>query len=360
MRFGVYSDVDLRKAMDSKVITSEVEIKPEQVQPSSIDLTLGNVGYCLPYSSIPGCNSLGNYFEYIKNYRMDDISKGVHLHKGQVYVVRLNERLNLQGSSISLGARANPKSSIGRTDIQVRLITDGCSEFDNVNVGYNGGLWLEIIPRSFDIKIKSGIALNQLRIFNHKEAVSYDQLMTVHKEEGLVFENGRKVKMNRSLDGDLVHLTCDLSRNVGAYVARNDCPCAVDLTKRDNPFSMFFSPVYTKDKSIILNPNSFYIMSSNEEVNIPKDFCCEMGDVETSIGEFRAHYAGFFDPGFRARAVLEVRNHGMAFMIKHKQPIASMIYYPLVRDSEMLYGTSGSNYQGQNRLTPAKFFDRDK
>jgi dCTP deaminase len=282
MVIGVFSDRGIEKLVQDGNISSSTKITPEQIQPSSIDLTVGNIGFCLKYSSIPDGTNLKEYFSRVKNYQISP-ENGVHMHKDQIYVVKLNERLNFKNNPTPILARANPKSSTGRTDIQVRLITESGKEFDNVPENYSGDLWLEIVPRSFDIYLKSGIALNQLRIFNQSlSPLSYSELELAHSETGLIFKKGRKEKLNFSSE-KVIQVSVDLSRKLGAYVARSDCTSVVDLTRKDNKTSEFFREVYTEDNSIILIPNRFYILSSTEEINIPLECCGEMGDIQTSM-----------------------------------------------------------------------------
>jgi len=366
MVMGVYSDDQLRELIGKKIIFAEEEIKEEQVQPSSLDLRLGNQIFCMPFSSVP---VRGDFEDFLKanSYYEFDLGNQNFLHQGNVYVVRLQEGLSLPGH---MAARANPKSSVGRTDIHVRLITDNGNSFDDIPAGYNGNLWLEVCSRSFDIKAHQGDCLNQLRLYDKGlECIGRQGLESLHRDSGLLarLSRGKETKLleeefEKFVGSDRVYTTLELDPKNPGYVAKRNAPI-VDLSLRNHPASAHFNKISLDTKGqVVVDKDSFYILSSKEVVRIPKDSCAEMSDVETASGEFRSHYAGFFDPNFSAQSTLELRNYGAPFLLVNGQKIASMRYFPMKTLPVSSYGEEkiGSHYQGQKGPKLAKYFDMKK
>jgi len=366
MNMGVYSDEGIRSLIEKGIVkVPEGNDAESQIQPSSFDLTVGSQFYCLPCSSLPPKDeNLGEYFKRVSSYEFNvNSEKSGFLHKGSVYVVKLNEFLSLPGY---ISARANPKSSIGRIDLHVRLIVEGGMSFDDIPSGYNGEVWLELYPRSFDIEIQEGVALNQVRFFDSSvKSLDAEEIGCLNRDCGIVFRlSGDSYEASFS---DLIFKE-SLSMSVSVphdgfvgYIARSDAP-AIDLSKRDLAASDYFDKVFSKGGSFIVNPDSFYILYSNEIINIPVSTCAEMLDIETGVGEFRGHYAGFFDPGFSAQAVLELRNYGQPFLLRDGQVVSGLVFYRMKNLPRVEYGATGlgSNYQGQKGPRLAKFFNIEK
>ena len=284
-----------------------------------------------------------------------DLSGGAVLEKGCVYLVPLLERLSLPKG---LDAVANAKSSTGRLDLLTRLVTDEGTEFDRLPEGYDGPIYAEICPRSFSVLVRPGVRLNQLRLRQGQAVLSDDDLRALHGREPLVTDEaliddglGFSVDL-RPATGDLVGYRArphsgviDLDR-IGAYRA-----------------SDFWDELRTTEGQLILDPGAFYILVSRESVAIPPDYAAEMAPYLAMVGEFRVHYAGFFDPGFGhgsagqgARGVLEVRCHEAPFALEHGQVVGRLVYERMAARPERLYGTGiASNYQGQG-LKLAKQF----
>lgn len=351
---GTYSDTDIKKALALGIVGSNREISEEQIQPSSLDLTMSNKLWCLPYSSIPRLN-MELFLEENSQYAVE-LRDGTFLHKNVVYIVELNEYLNLPDG---VEAKSNPKSSTGRIDIHVRLLTNNGLYFDQVPAGYKGKLYLEIYSQTFDIIASPGISLNQIRIFDlGTKTLDDGMLRYLSRSEKLVINEGEGKVDDEVIEHDSVYLTLDLSGEESALIARHDAP-PIDLRRRDLELKSFFEkPNFTKE-GLIISPNSFYILSSKEIISIPIDHCGEMADISTKSGEFRAHYAGFFDPGFCAKAVLEVRNTGAPFLITNGQRIANIKFSKLKSPPIKTYGEGiGSNYQGQ-KINPGKFFKKE-
>ncbi|GEM_PF-5658 len=357
---GVYSDDGIRSLIDRRVICSNNKINESQIQPSSLDLRLGSRGFCLPFSSVPSGTNFDSFLERNCSYDID-LSKNGFLHKGCIYVFKLQESLNLPEG---IGGRINPKSSIGRIDVHVRLIVEGGRSFDKIPFGYKGDLWIEVYPRSFDIIVHEGDCLNQMRLFDFGiDCLDASELNELNRSQGILFDSktGDGLSGNSFIvDDNIVSASLDLDENNPGFVAKHNTP-PIDLSRRDHLFSEYFDKVYLSGedkKQIIVGPNSFYILSSKEVVSVPKDFCSEMMDIETDSGEVRVHYAGFFDPNWNAQATLEVRNFGQPFLLRDGQKIASFKFYPMKSSPRELYGSSekGSHYHRQNGPRLAKFF----
>ncbi|MFT4013790.1 MAG: 2'-deoxycytidine 5'-triphosphate deaminase [Paracoccus sp. (in: a-proteobacteria)] len=352
---GVLPDLSLRRLIEQGAIRAETRILSEQIQPASLDLRLGNTAWRLRASFLAGHGrKVSDRLADFEMHRMD-LSQGAVLEKGCVYLVPLLERLALpQG----LDAVANAKSSTGRLDLLTRLVTDEGTEFDRLPPGYDGPLYAEICPRSFSVLVRPGMRLNQLRLREGQAQLSDADLRALHARQPLVrgealIDEGLGFSVDlRPARGDLVGYRArphsgviDLDR-IGAYPARD-----------------FWDELRTTDGRLILDPGAFYILVSRESVAIPPDYAAEMAPYLAMAGEFRVHYAGFFDPGFGhgaagqgARGVLEVRCHEAPFALEHGQVVGRLVYERMAARPERLYGAGiASNYQGQG-LKLAKQF----
>ncbi len=364
---GVLPSQEVRKLIKAGHISSKTEISDDQVQPASIDLRLGSVAYRVRASFLPGENStVKRNVEELQMHEID-LSKPAVLEKGCVYIVPLMEELHLPPS---LSGRANPKSTTGRLDIFTRLITDYGTEFERVPEGYRGKLYVEVVPRTFSILVREGIKLNQLRFVRGQSCDETDtKLGKLDAKEPLVYSENDvpwQAKISKGLC-----ISIDLQGNEGSdivgYKTRRHTPL-IDLSKIDyyDPLE-FWEPIKrSKKKSIILNPDDFYILLSKEKISIPPNYAAEMVAYDPSVGEFRVHYAGFFDPGFGygsgditgTRAVLEVRSHEVPFLLEDGQVVGRLIYERLLSVPEKIYGTNiGSSYQCQG-LSLSKQFKR--
>ncbi len=352
MLAGTFSNTDIRKAISSGEIISRAEISDVQVQPSSLDLTIGRKIWCLPYSSIPQ----GRIEDYLDGKKSDVEDKDeTYLHKRVLYVAEINEELRLPGD---VEGKSEPKSSTGRIDVHVRLLTQGGQAYDQVRPGYNGKLFLEIFSKTFDLKIKSGTSLNQLRLSdNGCEFLSKSRLEELCTDQRVIFTgDGKAISPDEFLEDDSISMTLDLSGDNPGYIGRDDAP-PLDLSRFDHGLLKYFDVPKVFDEGLVTRPGAFYLLRSRERVRIPRRYGGEMVSMETNLGEFRAHYAGFFDPGFNARAVLEVRNiGGSPFLLRHGQRIANLKLLRLKTKPSIIYGRGiGSNYQGQ-QLNPGKYF----
>ncbi len=337
-------------------------IEPDQIQPASIDLRLGDVAYPVDTSFLPGKNL--TVLEKLRRLDPDvesvtlDLSKGNVLEKGRIYVIPLLESVNLRTSELT--AFSNPKSSTGRLDILTRLLADRATHFDQLEERYRGALYLEVAPRSFSVVVRTGTRLNQLRFSRTRgegakaiPASDWNQLL----EEGQIVDHVPSERRRGVLP-----FTVDLegSRTEGEVLGYRAKKYAkrIDLDKRDYDPLEFWEPImFHKSSPLILVPDEFYILMTREAIAVPPDYAAEMLPYDTRAGEFRVHYAGFFDPGFgwdpktkragSSRGVLEVRSHEVPFLLEHGQTVGWLRYERMAARPDILYGGAGSNYQGQ-------------
>ncbi len=319
-----------------------------QVQPASLDLRLSNTAWRVRASFLPGKDR--TVAERLDEFRMHeiDLSNGAVLEKGCVYLVPLMESLALPDD---VNAVANAKSSTGRLDLFTRCITDRGIEFDRIERGYTGPLYAEISPRSFSVLVRPGMRLNQIRFRHGKSVLTDDELRAMHADFGLVDGEAQ-------IDGGL-GFSVDLQLGEDHLVGYRAKPHTglIDLDKINyyDPRE-FWEPVHSDRGRIILDPGAFYILVSREAVHIPPDCAAEMAPYLAMVGEFRVHYAGFFDPGFGhaaagglgSRGVLEVRCHEAPFALEHGQSVGRLVYERMAEVPDVLYGAGlKSNYQGQ-------------
>lgn len=353
---GVLPDSAIRDMLATGAIAADPPVQDAQIQPASLDLRLGGTAYRVRASFLAGHGR--SVADRLPEFQMHavDLAKGAVLEKGCVYLIPLAERLSLPPG---VTAVANAKSSTGRLDLLTRTITDGGVEFDRIPEGYTGPLWAEVCPRSFSVLVREGQRLNQIR-FRHGEArLSDADLAALHASDPLV--DGTPV-ISEGLG-----FSVDLKPASGTLVGYRAKPHTgvIDLDRIGHyPARDFWEEVHADTGSIILDPGAFYILVSREAVTIPPDYAAEMAPYLAMVGEFRVHYAGFFDPGFGhsaaggagSRGVLEVRCHEAPFVLEHGQVVGRLVYERMSARPERLYGAGlQSNYQGQG-LKLAKQF----
>ena len=345
---GVLPSQKIRALIAEGAIRADIPVTPAQIQPSSLDLRLGNIAFRVRASFLAGAGrTVDERLDEFEMHRID-LSKGAVLEKGCVYVVPLMESLKLpQG----VQAVANAKSSTGRLDLLTRTITDGGVEFDRIAPGYDGPLYAEICPRSFSVLVRPGMRLNQIRFREGQAALSDADLRALHEASPLV--------SGEALIADGLGFSVDLAPEKGTLVGYRAKPNTgvidLDLIGHYAPED-YWEPIHTSDGRIILDPGAFYILVSREAVTIPPECAAEMAPYLAMVGEFRVHYAGFFDPGFGhdaaggkgSRGVLEVRCHEAPFVLEHGQVVGRLVYERMTETPDMLYGREiASNYQGQ-------------
>jgi len=323
---GILPCQSIEDLIAQEAITSQTPFDTDQVQPASLDLRLGVRCWRVRASFLPGVAR--RVPERLKDVAMHelDLSKGAVLEKGCVYIAEIQERLSLPGN---IAARGNPKSSTGRVDVFVRLLSDHSKAFDDIEAGYEGPLYIEIAPQTFSVLVRSGTRLNQLRL-----------------------KRGEPVKLAIKSVG--VDLTPGEGGIVGFRGRRHAGVIDLDHVDGHDPRD-FWEPLQTRHGELLLDPGEFYILASKDDVQIPVLEAAEMTPIDPSVGEFRVHYAGFFDPGFGteeagavgSKGVLEVRSHETPFLLEDGQIVARLVYEPLTARPDRLYGEGGSHYQRQ-------------
>tara|TARA_B100000575_G_C23078480_1_gene621256 strand:- start:343 stop:1419 length:1077 start_codon:yes stop_codon:yes gene_type:complete len=352
----VYSDYK-KLYFQKQIISSSFDLK--QIQPSSLDLTLSKECYEIKNSFLASNTTVRNKLE---NW----IVKKINLNKkfifeiNKTYIVRMNEMLNLKNN---IFGHCNPKSSTGRLDVFCRTIVDYADEYEKIPSNYKGEIFLEITCRSFNIILRSGDKLNQLRlIYKNHIYLNDKQIISLNKKNKIIFsdkksdfkiENGLKVSVNLLDNNKIV-----------AYRAKKNAPLINFKKINFHKIKDYWIPVYSKKNYILIEKNKFYILRSKEKIRIPNYLAGEMIPYDTRIGDFRAHYAGFFDPGFGdpdgSFAVLEVKTNELPFILEHGQTIARIKYEKLNKKSNIVYGFNiKSNYQNQG-LKLSKHFKENE
>lgn len=334
----ILPDHQLNTCVDDGAISFNTPLDADQIQPASMDLRIGDHAFRLRASFLPGAGrSVADRLKAPLVMHKIDLSKGAVLETGCIYLVPLMETLKLP---TNISARTNPKSSTGRIDVFTRVITDGAIAFDTVAAGYQGDLWLEISPRTFSILVRPGDRLAQIRL-RRSAADHAEPILSNALEVSLALTPGAVVGFRAKRHAGVLDL-----RQIGGHDPRD-----------------FWEALTLRDGALVLDPGEFYILASKEAICIPPEHAAEMAPIAPEIGEFRVHYAGFFDPGFGydkaggggARAVLEVRGRDVPFILEDGQTVARLVFEPMAEAPHALYGTAGSNYQGQG-LKLSKLF----
>lgn len=375
---GILPYQDIKHLIAGRAISASPGIEDRQIQPASLDLRLGRKAYRLISSFLPELSAISSRLNVLDFYQSDlvmyemDLTNGAILEKGHVYLVPLLEQVKLPKT---LRARANPKSTTGRLDVFTRVVTDLNAGFDEIRAGYQGPLFLEVVPRSFAIKVRTGQSLNQIRFVRGEATVSDQALQKLHQKTPLLYHNvpTKKVLGSREFRAERgMFLRIDLkgedrtdSRIIGYRAKKNSH--VIDLAKVGYYAAAdFWEPLYRhRHDSLLLEPEEFYILASKERIRVPAGYAAEMVAYEAACGELRTHYAGFFDPGFGygaegeikgTQVVLEVRPHDVPFLIHDGQTFFKVVYDKMLDVPSQLYGaTLGSSYQRQ-ALTLSKHF----
>ena len=360
----------LREAITREwMVAGPWRIPAESVQPASVDLRLGEHAWALRCSFLPDSDStVEQKIEDIAFQRID-LRDGATLERDRPYLVPLIEELRLPDD---IRAKANPKSSTGRLDVFTRVLTDRSHRFDEIGAGYQGRLYLEVVPRTFAIRVRTGLALNQVRLMSGNAGLDDDELLSLHDQSPLLYLDSQPLHTSELSLSDGLFLSLDVSGSddsiVGYRAKKNSLP--IDLSRvgalkwRD-----YWEAVHPeKGRRIVLEPEVFYLLLSAEGVSIPPSYAAEMLAYDPTAGELRTHYAGFFDPGFGysadpsargSQAALEVRARDVSFMVEHRQPVCKLAFERMAEQPDVLYGKDiGSNYQGQLTMLSKHFVEQ--
>ncbi len=364
MANGILVSQDLRDLAAQGAIRALYPLRADQVQPSSLDLRLGARAWQLQCSFLPGA---GGIAPKIGRLAIDEVKlhseNPVVFREGGVYLAEVEEVLELPAD---VWGRANPKSSSGRLDVFVRLLTEEGYSFDTVPAGYHGKLYLEITPQSFHVAVRRGDTLGQLRLARGRPRLGVEEIEGLQSSSPAVYWSDGRPAPVADPDTPGIEMSVDLRENLDGivgYAAQRYRP-PIDLRRRDLDRFRYWTPVYADQsgEGFVLEPEQFYIFATRERLRIPPELCAELVPFDATKGELRTHYAGFIDSGFGvdpsdkgARLVLEIRTHDVPFLLEHGQPLFRI---ELLRNRalpDVLYGAAGSNYQMQG-LKLAKQF----
>jgi dCTP deaminase len=359
---GILPDAGIERLFGQGHIIADTPLLEDQIQPASLDLRLGDRAYRIRASFLPGpASTVEQRLTRLVLHEID-LAEGAVLETGCVYLVPLQESLRLPHT---IGATTNPKSSTGRLDIFTRVICDRSRGFDRISPGYEGPLYLEISPSTFPVIVRAGSRLAQIRFRSGNAQLDAGELASIQKSETLV------AAREPVIENDGIGISIDLTGNsdglVGYRGKRHTGAIDVDL-KDAHDIAEFWEPVRaTPARDLILDPDEFYILVSREAIHVPPSLAAEMVPFDPMVGEFRVHYAGFFDPGFGhaaaggsgSRAVLEVRSHEVPFILENGQLVGRLVYERLTDLPRRLYGSDlASNYQAQG-LRLSKHFRQE-
>ncbi|MBI3600204.1 MAG: 2'-deoxycytidine 5'-triphosphate deaminase [Nitrospinae bacterium] len=367
---GVIPVQQIKGLIEKGIIKSAYPITESQFQPASLDLRVGNTAYRIRSSFLPQRCSVEERLKDLFMYEID-LSKNGILEKGNIYLIPLMEELNLPDD---IRGRTNPKSTTGRLDIFTRVITDYSHRFEDIDYGYKGKLYLEVVTRSFTIKIEPCQSLNQLRLFRGEGRLNDNDLRSIYDRYSLLYNEGGsplKIEDVKISDGLFmcINLKGDHQGIIGYKAKRNS---AVIVLNKNGFYDAadYWEPIYPpRNDFLIIEPEEFYIFSSKERVRVPPDYAAEMVEYDAGSGELRTHYAGFFDSGFGygakgemkgTKAVLEVRPHDVPFRIEDNQIFFKIKYERMIETPVTYYGMDiGSSYYNQE-LALSKQFKRNR
>lgn len=343
MARGILPRQDIEGLIRAGAVSAERAVDADQLQPASLDLRLGTRAHRIRASFLPGEGvPIAQKVERVRLHTID-LTGGAVLETGCVYLVPLMERLALPPD---VSASTNPKSSTGRLDVFTRVIADGAGGFDTAPAGYCGALAVEISPRTFPVLVRAGSRLSQIRFRRGDARLADAELAALHAREPVAVPEARiQEGLNLSIDLKPAH-------GPAGYRAKRHT-ALIDVDERDALHMFdFWDPLEARDGELVLDPDEFYILMSREAVSIPPGYAAEMVPFDPLVGEFRVHYAGFFDPGFgygaASRAVLEVRSREVPFILEHGQVVARLAYERMAAIPDRLYGSDlKSNYQAQ-------------
>ena len=349
---GILPDRMIAAMADAGLILPAYPFVESQIQPASLDLRLGDIAYRVRASFLPGPGAtVAERIDELKLHEID-LTDGAVLETNCVYIVPLLESLALPPEIV---AAANPKSSTGRLDVFTRVIADGTRRFDMIGAGYHGPLYAEISPKTFPVLLREGSRLSQVRFRTGDAILNADELDALHDAGAAGRCRRRRPRQRRGAVS--VDLSGENANGFVGYRAKRHTG-VVDIDRRGGyAVDEFWEPIAARpDGSLILDPGEFYILASKEAVQVPPDYAAEMVPFDPLVGEFRVHYAGFFDPGFGyagaggqgSRAVLEVRSREVPFILEHGQIVGRLVYEKMLARPDAMYGQRiGSNYQAQ-------------
>ena len=353
---GILVYQQIHQLIASGAVLSNPAIAAAQVQPSSLDLRLATRGYRVRSGFLPENVRVAERLEEVTLYTFD-LTDGAVLERGHCYVIPLLERIE---KPLPYEIRANPKSSTGRLDLFTRLLADKNGRFEQVRAGYTGPLYLEVVPRSFPVRVRTGLSLCQVRFMQGNPVLSDAELAAEYERRPLLFrDDGTPIPLGEArIDkglcmGVAIKRDKDLTAAVGYVAKRYTGVIDMALEARAARADFFETIEEPPGGHYVVAPEEFYIFASKERVRVPRHLAAEMAAYDVGIGELRTNYAGFFDNGFGGergtRAVLEVRPHDVPFLLEDGQVFFKLQFIKTLAEPEVCYGDRqlGSHYQGQ-------------
>ena len=371
---GVLPSQWIRAAIDQGIITTTQEVNQSQIQPNSLDLRVDKIGYRLQSSFLPGKEGIQKKLDKFKWYDLHLDQDGVIIERNQVYLFPLVEGLDLPSE---VYARANPKSTTGRLDVFTRLVTESGITFDEVPHGYKGRLFLEVVPRSYAIRLRAGDALAQIRFQVGSPYLTFEETKELLDNEHIILApdgttlRAKDIPISIASSGIVLSISVPKKddKTVGYQAKKNTEP--IDLRKVGKArVRRHWHRIYGDGNPVILQPDEFYIFASRELVRLPPTYCAEMVPFDPGSGELRTHYAGFFDSGFgyatdrnadetAASVVLEIRSRDVPFLVEDSQPLFRLNILKNTEEPDALYGTTGTSHYQSQRLKLSKQFGRN-
>lgn len=359
--FGALPLQHLLKLKSDGFITAD----KDSFKPSSLDLTITDEIYEISGSfQVPYDYTV---LEVIKALKGKKVSMDNPLVVGKCYIAKIAESFDLPSE---IYGYANPKSTTGRLDIHARLLSDNVPQNDAIGYGFDRELWVHIKPQSFSVRLRAGIALNQIRLFYSDTRLGRTELEALMKSPGLLFSDEKLIRYKdmQIKDGtDSIMLTLDGKVGSGnepiGFRAKKKKE-VIDYDKQYPAFEFFEAIEANENGMIFLEKDCFSILSSAESVSVPGGLACEMASIDDRFGEFRSHYAGFIDPGWgwniegtiKGRPLtLEVRPFENVY-VRDGQPIARIKYEHLAEKPTVTYDSMNSNYLLQKKAKLAKQF----
>jgi len=348
-------------------------VKGSRIQPSSLDPAIDSEAFILDsetqgiFRPRPDMSVYRTILELpYRQRRKVSISDGFEIKVGYSYLIHLIEKVKLESEE---RIKSSPKSSLGRTFLKTRLMSDFNPCFDEIMACYCQNkeldLWLLLQPEAFNLIIYPGLSLNQVRFMTGADAaLSAKELLEEFKKNPLLYtreEGNRLVPAQAVISDDRLQLHLNLRGKDTAGIvglrARNN-PDAIDLRRAGElDAALYFEPVTAKDCRISIMRGDKYLLASKEVLDTPSHLNCEL-EEHSHIGiTGPLHYAGFIDNGFKGDLVFEIRSDELERMVLEDGMPTSRLRYFRTGVPEKLYGSMlGSHYQGQTGPKVAKYF----
>ncbi len=360
---GVLSKEQVQELCEEEYVTNVKNWNSKKkgenpIDHSSIDLTLSKEGYEMVNGSIKPTKQDGYKRTILENADYSKVhdaeSDGIFLlEKKHTYVFALNEKLDgrkLKKSPIC--GRATAKSSVGRVDVLCRLIVDKMDHyeyFDRDKLPEKQiEMFLEITPITFNVRIREGEPLSQLRLFYYLPDISRMKGKELYRCLLRRQENVGDETLSVDLSGTKVFKKDKIvyRDNIAAFRGKVEQDIPIDLwkheeTNRPNPNDYWECIEANKKKRLLVEKNHFYILRSKERLCLPEGIAVYCRAIDEAIGEMRIHYAGFAHPFFGkdrkdkkegTPLIFEVRGHNINVNLVDDERLARLVFYRMSKD----------------------------